>query len=426
MTSDQRSGDRLVFVESNLTGTGMQALRIAGELGLRTVFATADLSRYTADPDAERVIGEEVEQVLVCDTLDPVAVEKCVLDNGLQPVGVMTVGEYYVPTATAVARGLGLPGLDPAAALTARDKLKMRTACLRASVPVPRFRFVGSVADVDDVIDEIGLPCVIKPTDESASVGVSLCRTREQLRLRVGELVAVTHNSRGQAHVPGGLVEECLFGPEVSVETFTFGGQTTVLGVTDKILAQTPYFLETGHTFPSILPASVTGPAIDVALAALRAIDFDFGPAHTEVKLTARGPVLIEINPRTGGDNIPDLVREATGVSLLEQSIAAHSGRTPDLRPSRRGGAAIRFLTGRDGIVDEVVGEELREWFPSVISMRIKAKPGKVTRWPTNSHDRLGHLMTGAESPHEAAAQADAALTHLTVTYRPNNEGEPS
>ncbi|MDQ3577937.1 MAG: hypothetical protein M3443_10135, partial [Actinomycetota bacterium] len=114
------------------------------------------------------------------------------------------------------------------------------------------------MADVDDVIDEIGLlPCVIKPTDESAS--------------------------------------------------------------------------------PSILPASVTGPATHVALAALRAIDFDFGPTHTEVKL-----------------------------------------RTPDLRASRWGEAAIRFPTGRDGVVEEVVGEESREWFPSVISLRIKAKPGQV------------------------------------------------
>ena len=159
---------------------------------------------------------------------------------------------------------------------------------------------------------------------------------RDQVERRIVELLAMRQNSRGQDHEPGGLVEQCLFGPEVSVETFTYAGTTTVLGVTDKSLGPVPYFLETGHVFPSILPSSVTDRAARVAVAALDAIGFDFGPAHTELKLTEAGPMLIEINPRTGGDYIPDLVQHATGVRLLEQSVAAHVGRRPDFGPPAR------------------------------------------------------------------------------------------
>ncbi|MGP3999336.1 ATP-grasp domain-containing protein [Streptomyces sp. 8N706] len=409
----------LAFVESNLTGTGVQAIHLARGMGLRTAFLSGDLQRYNADPQAAEAIRTRVDTVLECDTQDPVAMEKCLLDHGVQPTGVMTVMEYYVPSAAALARRLGLPGLSPEAALAARDKLRTRTVCAEKSVPVPAFRFVRSVEEVDAALEQVGLPCVVKPVDESASIGVTLCRTREQVAGRIADLASRTVNSKGQRHEPGGLVEECLFGHEVSVETFTHGGRTTVLGVTDKLLGPTPYFLELGHTFPSVLPEAVTRAAAGTALAALDAVGFDFGPAHVEVKLTERGPVLIEINARTGGDFIPDLVRHATGVPLLEQSIIAHSGGVPDLAPRRQGGSAIRFVTGRAGTVESVTGQDLDERFPSVVAFRMKAAPGRVTPWPTNSHDRLGHVMTAGPTPAEAALQAEAALTHLTVNYPP-------
>lgn len=418
MSGMATTGGFLAFVESNMTGTGMQALRLARDKGYRIAFLTSDLDRYSIDPDAAETIRSQAEEILTCDTQDPEAMEKALRSLPAPVVGVMTVMEYYVPLAAATARRLGLPGLDPRAAETARDKLKSRITCAERGVPVPAFRFVGSTAEVDAALAEVGLPCVVKPVDESASIGVALCRTPEEVRDRIAELAASRTNSKGQPRVPGGLVERCLFGHEVSVETFTYGGRTTVLGVTDKLLGPTPYFIELGHTFPSGLPGHARQGAAEVAVAALAAIGFDFGPAHTEVKLTPQGPVLIEINARTGGDFIPDLVRYATGVALLEQSIIAHTGGEPDLLPRARRGAAIRFLAGRTGVVATVPDAALvREYFPTVVASRVKAVPGQRTRWPTNSHERIGYVLTCADSPQEAAVDADAALAHLAVTY---------
>lgn len=407
----------LVFVESNLTGTGMEAIRLAAELGFDVVFATSDLTRYTHDPDAAETLETLVSRVLECDTLDPASVVAAIEESGIRPRAVTTVGEYYVPTACTVASKLGLPGLDPDAAATARNKLATREALRRAGVPSPAFRFVGNVAEVPDVVAEVGLPCVVKPTDESASVGVLLCRTLAEVEAAIAEMVTRSTNSRGQEHTPGGLVEECLFGHEVSVETFTFAGTTHVLGVTDKLLGPTPYFLETGHTFPSSMPDEVTRSAAEAAVTALDAVGFDFGPAHVEVKLTPRAPVVIEINPRTGGDFIPLLVEQAVGVNLLRENLVACSGGTPSLAPSRRRAAAIRFLTGRDGTVASVVGADLAERFPAVLKVHVKVAPGHTTHWPRNSHDRLGSVIAVADTPAVAAAEADAAVAQVALTY---------
>jgi biotin carboxylase len=260
---------------------------------------------------------------------------------------------------------------------------------------------------------------VIKPVDESASIGVTLCRTPAQARARLAELLETRTNSKGQPRIPGGLVEECLFGHEVSVETFTIGGRTSVLGVTDKLLGPVPYFIELGHTFPSALPQRVRDGAAEVALSALAAVGFDFGPAHTEVKLTDRGPVLIEVNARAGGDFVPDLVRHALGVSLLEQTVVASTGGHPDLTPTLSRGAAIRFLSGRDGVVAAVPDTDVLRRFPEVVSARVKVAAGAQTTFPTNSHERLGYVITSAATAAQAAVAADAAAAQLAVTYAP-------
>jgi hypothetical protein len=40
----------LVFIESNITGTGAQAIRTAAGMGLRPVFVTGMPERYAGDP----------------------------------------------------------------------------------------------------------------------------------------------------------------------------------------------------------------------------------------------------------------------------------------------------------------------------------------------------------------------------------------
>jgi cysteine synthase A len=407
----------LAFIESNLTGTGMQALRLARSLGLRTLFVTSDLDRYSVDPDTARTIRAYADEILHCDTQSPQAIEKTLRACATPVAGVMTVMEYYVPTAAATAHGMGLPGLAPSAADMARDKLKTRVRCAERGVPVPVFRFVHDAAEVDAALAETGLPCVVKPIDESASIGVTLCRTREEAVERVADIAGRPTNSKGQPRVPGALLEQCLFGHEVSVETFTFEGRTTVLGVTDKLLGPTPHFVELGHTFPSALGEDAAS-AAELAVAALDAIGFDFGPAHVEAKLTPHGPVLIEVNARTGGDFIPDLVEHATGVPLLRQSVIAHSGGRPELTPTRAQGAAIRFIAGRTGTVSSVPDPEVMKNFPSVVAFRVKAAPGDRTTWPSHSHERLGHVMTRAATAERAAADANAALAHLTPSFQ--------
>src|SRR5690606_35094068 len=124
-------------------------------------------------------------------------------------------------------------------------------------------------------------------------------------------------NTRGQPLQRLLLLEEVLWGTEISVEAVTVAGRTTVVAITDKSVAGPPAFVESGHMVPARLDPRVTAEVEAFTVAALDAIGFTHGVSHTEVMVTEDGPRLVEINPRQGGGHIFELVELVTGTNTL-------------------------------------------------------------------------------------------------------------
>ena len=79
---------------------------------------------------------------------------------------------------------------------------------------------------------------------------------------------------------------------------------------------------------------------------AIKALGLDSVVAHTEIKLTAAGPRVVEVNPRPAGNRITELVRHVTGIDLAAACVDVALGRDPDLRRRDTGlrSAAVGFL----------------------------------------------------------------------------------
>ena len=138
------------------------------------------------------------------------------------------------------------------------------------------------------------------------------------------------------------LVERYLDGPEFSVETFGDpGGRHHRQAPRGRHRTSS----RSGTTFRPALPGRRGPRSPRPPLQALAALGLGWGPAHVELRLTATGPAVIEVNPRLAGGMIPDLVRSATGIDLIAATVA-NGGRPAGAAgtPSRAAGAAIRFL----------------------------------------------------------------------------------
>lgn len=409
---------RIGFVESNRSGSGFDALRAARQLGLHVTFFNCGLDRYHATPGGTEVLNACVDEFVSCTTheIGPLLTAVQEVDARAPLDALLSVAEYEVVPAAEVARKLGLPGPNPDGVRIARNKAEQRRRCAERGVPIPDFRAVTTADEAVAAAGEIGLPCVVKPADETSGTHVVRCTTKADVLAGFAAIAAEPTNRRGQPRHPEVLVEECLLGFEVSVEVLADGDTVHVLGVTDKLVGGRNRFVELGHVFPAPLPPSILDELGRVAVAATRAVGFDLGIAHVELKYTAAGPKLVEINPRPAGGQITRLMDIGFGVPTMALLLRQYLGEsvTIDTKPVR--GAAIRYLTAHPGVVTDVSGVEGATELPGVREAMVYVEPGdRVNRLLVNE-DRIGHVLAVSDDPYVAGRTAEAAARQIVVT----------
>ena len=197
------------------------------------------------------------------------------------------------------------------------------------------------------------------------------------------------------------IMEEYVEGEEYSVESFTSHGKHTVLAITETITTGAPTFLEIGHICPAVIDPKLRDEIERTVRAFLTVVSLDFGPAHTEVRVTPTGSVkIIESQTRPGGDHISLLVKLATGNDLYDLTIRELLRLPVTIQDGPRQTVAVEFLVPPEGQVTQISGlEELRA-LPFIAESRINVRPGDTVRRPDSSFTRnYGHLVVFGTSP---------------------------
>ncbi|GLY99006.1 ATP-grasp domain-containing protein [Actinoplanes sp. NBRC 103695] len=406
----------VLLVESWVGAMGRLLPRAVLEAGHGFSFLTRDPHHYLRDAPAGG--GHPLlaaRNLLTAETNDvPALLEHVTRLHGAIPFdGVLTSCDYYLETVALLAARLGLPGGDPDAVRTAYRKDLSRQAMDRAGVPQPAFALAEGWTEVSRAADRLGFPLVLKPVDLCAGMYVRRVTDQAELRGAFDAVAGFPVNARRQPRVPAVLLEELLTGPEVSVETVTVDGVTTVIGVTDKSLGGATGFVETGHMFPADLDGAA---AEKTAVAALEAVGFDQGVAHTELRLTDDGPKVVEVNPRPAGNQITELVRRVTGIDLPMVYAQLALGETPDLSRADTGvgSAAVAFvLPPRAGTV-----ESIRRWPDDdrIVDWSL-CGPGHRAGDASSNNDYLGYVMVVDEKPGAARATAGTLAAEAEVRY---------
>jgi len=328
--------------------------------------------------------------------------------------------DFAVRTLADVAAGLGLPGLQPDAALRATDKRLMRRAFAASGVPSPAFAEASDLRSALDRSRELGLPVALKIPRSAGSRGVYRVDTPAQM-------VAHYEQARRLEPTEDLLVEQWLTGPEVSVEGCCVGRSAHIVQITDKIVFAGPSPVEAGHTQPSRLPQRTQQAIRQVTVAAIAALGLEDCGFHAELKITGQGPLVIEVAARLGGDRIStQLTPLSTGINLVRAVIDLALGRAPALEARHRRGAAIRYFQApAAGLLESVAGMENLcdsphlESLQSVTEWGEPLKPGLRLRPVQSSLDRCGYVVFSGADADDAAARADAAIRSVVFNVRP-------
>jgi biotin carboxylase len=182
------------------------------------------------------------------------------------------------------------------------------------------------------------------------------------------------------------------------------------------LLSPEPSFVEIGHDFPSDIPSETMLQITETAQRALAAVGLQWGPTHVELRLTERGPAVIEINPRLAGGFIPEVVQEAIGIDLIEQTLRAVVGHLPMLQPMRLHHSSIRFmLTPKHGVLDAVCGLNDARAIPGVCTIQMYRRMGDQVCVHGDFRDRIGHVIAVGDSSDQSVTAAEKALLAIQL-----------
>ncbi|MEU8848984.1 hypothetical protein AB0C70_22660 [Streptomyces sp. NPDC048564] len=258
--------------------------------------------------------------------------------------GLLAFGDWGVEVGAGLAAELALPFHDTATARALTDKDVQRRLLARAGVAGARHRLVEAPADWDAAARELTFPLVVKPSRGKGSRHTRLVHDAAGGRDLVTRLLDRTRESHERRLV----VEEYLvgsgtapYGDYVSVESVCSAGAIRHVGVTGKLPLAYP-FRETGQFYPAVLSPRQHGDVLELAEAALRALGRPYGVTHTEIKLTDRGPRVLEVNGRLGG-NIAELYQRALGIDMIRVAAEAALRTAPALDVTVREGTHFQY-----------------------------------------------------------------------------------
>ncbi|GAA4626059.1 ATP-grasp domain-containing protein [Cellulomonas oligotrophica] len=382
--------------------------------GHQVVLAIESVKRLADDDCAYTQVVEVPEADVVT------GLPSAELVEALAAVGADRIAAYhdaYYELASNLADRLGTGcAVDVVVSRTLRDKAATRRATRDLACGRVRHVVLGPDEDLAAAA-AVGLPCVVKPLDGEASIGVSIVTTTP-------ELVSAVARARGADGAGRCLVEELVDGPEFSVETFSIAGRHEVLAVTEKFtIPGSP--VEQGHLIPARVAPDVRAALARATRDVLDAVGLTDGPAHTELIASEDGPRLVESHDRLGGDRIALLVELATGVGYTEL-VARHGARLPiapaEVVPTRDRAAAVWYSASAPATpatVGDVAGVDEARGLPGVERVEVLKPVGTSMRPIAGSFDRPALALATANDPDAAVATARDAADLVSFTYAP-------
>jgi biotin carboxylase len=334
---------------------------------------------------------------------------------------VIPVDEDTAVAAAHVAHRLKLRHNPVDAAITAKNKHRMRETLSRSGVQVPRYWHFSLDEDSRDIAARVTFPCVVKPVFLSTSRGVMRADDEEEfagIARRLDSIVSDPKLSRrGGALVREALVEEFIPGFEVAVEGLVTDGEFRVLAIFDKPdPLDGPFFEETIYVTPSRLDRNIQQQIIETTAAATRAMGLTKGPVHAELRVNEMGAWVIEVAARAIGGLCSRALRFDDDMSLEELIIRHALGHdVKGVERESRAAGVMMIPIPRAGTLREVLGVDAAKAVADIEDVIISAHITQEILPPPEGASYLGFIFSRAETPDRVEAALREA--HATLEF---------
>lgn len=336
-------------------------------------------------PEANAFLGQSFEAGAYSIDLGYIADLRTVTDR-LTELGATRVtagSESGVTLAETIAHRLGLPTNSATQRGARRDKHLMAQAVRSAGLATPLATLAHTPDSAATWFETSKVrEAVVKPIASAGTDNVRFCRTPHEVKAAAAAILGARTVFGEANHAV--LVQERLHGTEFYINTVSHDGH-------HRVAEMWRYTKQLGEgSIPvydyeePIATTTEEGRILrQFTVAVLDALGIRSSPAHTEVMLTDRGPVLIESGARLGGATDPDVVERYCGIS--QTGLAAQALVDPqalvdfdDTQTTWTGTVRnVEFVNHRTGRADGTAPARVND-LPSAVSVHFAVAPGEL------------------------------------------------
>lgn len=368
--------------------------------------------------------------VIVCDYSEtapgvPLADELCLVsimdkEGVLQAArekqvdGVISNSEPAMPVVAYVGNAVGVPANSIQTISYMSDKTKFREILGANDFRVPKHGSAKNVEQARTLALEIGFPLMMKPAASSGSRGVRKMESFDQFDTsfqtaldfsRTDEVILEEYIENHCANVTGG-------------DIFVLDGEVVFYGLMSCIRDQkNAPLVPMGEMYPPVLTPSQEQEIKSELSRAVNVLGVRFGTVNVEIMLDSEGRVFfVELNPRNGGNMIPEELHLATGFDIFGATVTAAmgDGLPEECKEAKAGnGAFVTYMvhTMETGVLKQVSFSEFLA--PHIVGYYPDMMPGEQVEPFLSADKKIGVLMLRFDSVEQRDAMLEEIEDHI-------------
>ena len=305
------------------------------------------------------------------------------------------------PTAAYVSEKMGLPGNPYQSVKLLTEKDLFRKFLKEHNLNTPLAEGYLTYEEAYQNIDKFKFPVMVKPVDSSGSKGVVKIYNKEELKDAVDEALSYSRCKRF-------IVEEFIVkkGYQVSGDGFSVDGKLVFTSYGNELYSGkgTREYVALGEFWPSLLTNEQKKKVDEEIQKLITALGMKTSAYNIEVILDENDTVyVLELGPRNGGSYIPQLIKYATGVDLIDYTIWGALGEDcSSLKMAKTNGVYSNYMiySTESGVYNGIWFDEKFEK-ENLLEVHCTYTLGdKVTAYQNTTHS-LGTILFKANSVEE-------------------------
>lgn len=383
--------------------------KAAKEMGITTIAGTMPGGNLPCIPLADEVCymniadADDVSNKAASLKLDGAAT--CCLDTGIAALG-------------RICDELNLVGIKSDSAVMCNNKALMKKAFTNANVSTAKYFEVGSEQQLENIMDKIKFPVIIKAVDLQGSRGIYISRTKEEALQGFRSAMELTKCTYC-------IVEEYIEGYEFGAQAFVYKGNILFIMPHGDETFMSHTAVPIGHYVPLEESCDIINQTEAAVRGAIKALKLDNCAVNVDLIIKDGKVYVIELTGRVGANCLPELVEINYGIEYYKMIAAMAVGDDPLTYWEKRnsfetaGLAKMIINTEQSGIIESIDYNDNGD--SNVIQVLFFKHKGDEIRKFTDSNDCIGQLIVKGKDINECKEKEKQVLNRVSVKIKSNS-----